>query len=64
MNLISLQMEVGAMDQEVCLVKKPSGWGPGQVAHLVRASSCYTKVVGLILGQGIYKKETNECMNE
>ena len=30
--------------------------GPGQVAQLVRVLSPYTKVAGLIPGQGTYKK--------
>ena len=31
--------------------------GPGQIAQLVRALSQYAKVVGLIPGQGTYKKQ-------
>ena len=31
--------------------------GPGQVAQLVWVSSQYTKVAGLIPGQGTYRKQ-------
>ena len=31
--------------------------GPGRVSQLVRASSWYTKVAGLIPGQGTYKNQ-------
>ena len=32
-------------------------WSPGQVAELVRESSWYTTVAGLISGQGTYKNQ-------
>ena len=32
--------------------------GPGRVVQLVRKSSCYSKVAGLISGQSTYKNQT------
>ena len=39
-------------------------FSPGQVAQLVRALTCYTRVVDSIPSQGTYKKATNECINK
>ena len=37
---------------------------PGYVGQLVRASSRYTKVAGLIPCHGTYKNQINECTNK
>ena len=47
----------------MCILLKKSNHSPVQVVQLVRVSSQYAKVVGLIPDQGTYMQESiNECM--